>query len=192
MKKIMMALGFVMVLIFSAAYVHADNPEHKGMGEMGRSHQGWKSGKEYSFTPEQRAKFRELRRNFRRDNAQLIGSLVAKKIELQALWSDPKADSKAIMDKTKELRGVQDQLREKFVGMILEARNTLTPEQIAHLKPGWMWGRGHRHGRMMGFGEMEHRPMMGHGGMMGHGEMMEQGGMMQHEKMMEHGHGKCS
>ena len=184
MKRIMLALGFVMVLIFGVTYVYADNPGHKGMGEMGHSHKGWGPGKELSFTPEQKAKFQELRRNFRRDNAQLIGSLVAKKIELQALWTDPKADSKAIMDKATELRNVQDQLRDKFVGTMLEARKILTPEQIANWKPGWMWGRGHRRGHGMGFGEM-----MGH--RMGHGEMMEHGGMMGHEGMTEHGHGRC-
>ena len=174
MKKIMLVLGLAMVLIFGASYVYADNPGEKGTGEMGYSHKGRGSGKKFSFTPEQKAKFQELRRNFRRDNAQLIGSLVAKKIELQALWTDPKADSKAIMDKAKELRDVQDQLMDKSVGMMLEARNTLTPEQIAHLKPGWVWGRGHRHHHRMGFGEM-----------------MEHRGMMEHERMMEHGHERC-
>ncbi len=184
MKKTMMALGFVMVLIFSLTYVYAldqgGDPGQKGMGEMGHSHKGWGHDKGLSFTPEQQAKFKELRRDFRRDNAQLIGSLVAKKIELQALLTDPKADSNAIMDKSRELRDVQNQLRDKFVGTMLEARKMLTPEQIDNLKPAWFWRHGHGHGHMMeSGGMMEHREMMGHGGMMGH------------ERMMEHGYGRC-
>ena len=129
MKKIVMALGFAMVLIFSTAYVYAfdpgTDPGQKGMGKMGHSsREVWRTGKGLSLTPEQKAKFLDLRRDFKRDNAQLIGSLVAKKIELQALWTDPKADSNAIMEKTKELRDVQSQLKDKFVGMMLEARKT--------------------------------------------------------------------
>ena len=184
MKKIMTAMGLVMVLIFGVTYAHAHDsgvdPGHKGMGH---SHGGWGHGKGLSLTPEQKAKFQEMRRNFRRDNAQLIGSLVAKRIELQALWTDPKVDSKTILDKTTELRDVQNQMRDKFVGAMLEARKSLTPEQIANWRPGWMW----RHGRMRG-----HR--MGHGGMMGHGHegMMEHGGMKGHGGMMGHDHGRCS
>ena len=182
MKRIVVAIGFLMILVFGVTYVYADNPAQKGMGEMGHSHKSWGPDKKFSFTPEQKAKFQELQRNFRRDNAQLIGSLVAKKIELQALWTDPKADANAIMGKAKELRDVQDQLRDKFVQTMLEARKLLTPEQIANWKPGWMWGCSHRHGRhMMGYGEM----MMGHGAMMGHE------GMMEHRGMMGHGHGRC-
>ena len=176
MKKTMMALGFVMALIFSLNYVYAfdqgGDPGQKGMGmgEMGHFHKGWVHGKGLSFTPEQKAKFKELRRDFRRDNAQLIGSLVAKKIELQALLTDPKADSNAIMDKSRELRDVQNQSRDKFLGTMLEARKMLTPEQIDKLRPGWFWRQGHRHRHMMGLGRMmEHGEMMGHGGMMEHG-----------------------
>ena len=200
MKKMVMALGFVMVLIFSTAYVYAldpgADPGQKGMGKRGHSHhEGWRTGKGISLTPEQKAQFRELRRNFRRDNAQLIGSLIAKKIELQALWTDPKADSNTIMDKTRELRDVQNQLRDKFVGMRLEARKFLTPEQIAHWKSGWMWRHRHGHHHMMGPGKMwrhNHRHghhRMGAGRMMRHREMMGYGGMMGGERMMEHGCG---
>jgi Spy/CpxP family protein refolding chaperone len=183
MKKIMTAMGLVMILILGVTYAYAHDagvdPGHKGMGH---SHEGWGHGKGLSLTPEQKAKFQEMRRNFRRDNAQLIGSLVAKKIELHALWTDPKADSKTILDKATELRDVQNQLRDKFVGAMLEARKSLTPEQIAHWKPDWMWGHGRRHGH----------GMMGHGRMMGHEGMTEHGGMKGHGGMMGHDHGKCS
>jgi Spy/CpxP family protein refolding chaperone len=120
-------------------------------------------GKDFSLTPEQKSKFQDLRRKFQLENAQLIGALVAKRIELHALWSDPKADPKAIMEKEKEQASIHFQLREKMVQSKLEARKFLTPEQISHF--GQHWG--------MGF-----RKMMGHGGMMGHQGMMTPGGRM--------------
>ena len=179
MKKIVIVLGFVMVLMFSTAWVYALDPGadqgQKGMGKMGHSyHKGMGTHKGLSLTPEQKAKFRELRRDFRKDNAQLIGSLVAKKIELEALWTDPKADPNAILTKTKELGDIQNQLRDKFIGMKLEARKLLTPEQIAHWKRGWMWRHGHRHhhrmepGRMWRHGHRRGRDTMGSSRMRGH------------------------
>jgi len=189
MKKMVMALGLVMVLMFMATCVFADDPgaappQQQQVGEMGHfHHKDWRGGKGFFLTPEQKAKFRELRRNFRRDNAQLIGALVAKKIELRALWTDPQADPNAIMAKARELRGIQDQLKDKFVGMRLEFRKILTPEQIAHWKPGAMWRHMHRRHHMMGDRMWRH----GHR----HGPMMEHGMMMEHRGMMERGHERC-
>ena len=213
MKKMVMALGFVAALMFIVTPVFADDPgappQQQQMGEMGHSHhKDWKCGKEFSLTPEQKAKFRELRQNFRRDNAQLIGSLIAKKIELKALWRDPQADPNAIMAKARELRGIQDQLKDRRVGMRLEFRKILTPEQIAHWKPGAMWRHMRRRHQMMGEGRMwgherhmhRHHHMM-EGGMWGHGDrhghgmmehgMMEHGMMMEHGGMMGRGYGRC-
>jgi len=209
MKRMVMAFGLAMVLIFSVTAVFADDPggtpQQQQMGEMGHSyhkdwHKDWRSGKRFSLTPEQRAKFRELRRNFRRDNAQLIGVLVAKKIELMALWTDPQADPNAIMAKTRELRDLQNQLKDKFVGMKLEFRKILTPEQITHWKPGRMWRHHHRHGYYMRHGRMWGQGCRGHhmmgGRMWRHGHrqgypMMEHGMMMEHRGMMGRGYGRC-
>jgi len=185
MKKWMTAIGVAAVMLFSLNYASAQTPGpgtgHGSMPYQGHGYgpghgamhhqEGMSPGKGF-FTPEQKATFRELRRTFKMENAQLIGSLVAKRIELQALWTDPKADSKVIMDKEKEFRDLQSQMREKIVELRLEVRKSLTPEQITKL--GARWGMGHRfgHGRMMG-----RRAMMGHGGMM----KSEQGmGMMRH------------
>jgi Spy/CpxP family protein refolding chaperone len=117
------------------------------------------------LTSEQKAKFQELRRKFREENAKLIGSIVTKKLELRSLWTDPKADSKAILDKEKELRDLKNQLMDKAVQMRLEARKFLTPEQIQNWKPGRGMGHGFGRGHMMGGGYG-----MGQGGMgPGHG-----------------------
>jgi len=154
MKKTIIALGLVAVMLLGVGYVYAQGPGfgpgHRGMQEQ------WGPGKDYSLTPEQKAKFQELRRRFRDENAKLIGSMVTKRLELQSLWTDPKADPKAILEKERELRDLQNQLRDKAVQMKLEARKFLTPEQIENWRPGrgmdGGFGRGHMMGRGQGMG----------------------------------------
>ena len=166
MKKAMIALGLVVVVFLGVSHVYAQDP---GAGLRHRWMQGqesWGLWKRLNLTPEQEAKFKELRRKFKGENAQLIGGLVTKRLELQSLWTDPKADSQAILAKEKEWRDLQNRLRDKIVQYILEARSSLTPEQIE--KFGLMGGMGlgfgrgvqqhhgcgfhhhHRHGQGMG------------------------------------------
>ncbi len=157
-------------MLLSGTYVYAQaaDPAHKGM----HSHESMASDKGFSLTPEQKAKFREMRRMFIRENAQLIGALVAKRLEIRSLWTDPKSDPKAILDQEKELRALQNQMKDKVILAMLEARKILTPEQIEHWKPGW----GMRHRGMM-------EGLMGQGGMMGRSEMMHGGAMKGHGMM---------
>ena len=163
MRKTVVLLGLAMLMVLGVAYAYAQapgsGPGHKGM------HECWGPGKDHSLTPEQKAKIQELRRNFRRDNAKLIGAIVAKKVELESLWTDPKSDPKAILDKERELRDLRNQLKDKAVQMRLEVRKFLTPEQIQNWRPGrgmcschGMAGGGHH---MMGPGH-EMRPGMCH------------------------------
>jgi Spy/CpxP family protein refolding chaperone len=160
MKKAMIALGLVVVMFLGVSYVYAQDPG------AGPSH-GWMHGQEHrgqwnrlNLTLEQKAKFQELRRKFVVENAQLIGALVAKRLELRSLWTDPKADSRAILAKEKELRDLQNRMRDKIIQYRLEARNSLTPEQIEKL--GLMGGMGLGFGRgpMMGYGQGMGRPGM--------------------------------
>jgi len=180
--------------------MHQPGSVHQYEGSHQRHQESGAPGKEFSFTPEQKAKFQDLRRKFELENAQLIGALVAKRIELHALWSDPKADPKAIMEKEKEQASIQFQLREKMTQSKLEARKLLSPEQVAHF--GRRWGMGFRkmmdYGGMMGHRDTTgHSGRTGHQGMMGPGGRMGSGGMMCCDRMesgpgMEHGteHGK--
>ena len=154
MRKTIVVLGLVAVMLFGVAYVYAQGP---GMGPGHRGmHESWGPGKDNPLTSEQKTKFQELRRKFREENAKLIGAIVTKRLELQSLWTDPKADSKAILDKEKELRDLQNQMRDKAVQMRLEARKFLTPEQIVEfgqgcgMGPGF--GRDHMKGQGMGMG----------------------------------------
>jgi Spy/CpxP family protein refolding chaperone len=155
MKKAMIALGLVMVMFLGVSYVYAqeqgDPPRHGWM----HGEKSWGQGKRLNLTPEQKAKFQELRRKFVVENAQLIGALVAKRLELKSLWTDPKADSRAILAKERELRDLKNRMKDKVIQYRLEARNSLTPEQIEKLGMmggmGFGFGRGfHHHGQGMG------------------------------------------
>ena len=156
MKKGMIAIGLVMVMLWGVSYVYAqeqrDPPRHGWM----HGKKSWGQGKKLNLTPEQKARFQELRRKFIEENAQLIGGLVAKRLELRSLWTDPKADSQAILAKERELRGLQNRMKDKIVQYRLEARNSLTPEQIEKL--GSIGGIGRR--GMMGHGWGMGRPGM--------------------------------
>jgi len=158
MRKMIVLLGLVALMVLGVTYAYAQGPGmgpgHRGMQEC------WGPGKDNPLTPDQKTKFQELRRKFREENSKLIGAMVSKRLELQSLWTDPKADPKAILDKEKELRDLQNQLRDKGIQMKLEARKFLTPEQIANFGQGCGMGPGFGRGRMMGGGYG-----MGQGGM---------------------------
>jgi Spy/CpxP family protein refolding chaperone len=157
MRKMMIVLGLVAVMLFSVSLVYAQGPGF-GPGHRGMPCQeGWGLGKGPSLTPEQKTKFQELRQKFNEENAQLIGTMVTKRLELRSLWSNPKADPKAISDKEKELRDLRNQMGDKVVQMRLEARKFLTPEQITEFGQGFGMGPGFGRGGMMGhMGKMSH------------------------------------
>jgi Spy/CpxP family protein refolding chaperone len=143
MKKTFIVLSLAAVVLLGLTYVYADDPAfgpaHKGMYK----HE-YRGPKVSNLTPEQRTKFQELRRKFNDETPQLKGALLTKRLELQSLWTNPNADSKAILDKERELRDLQNQMRDKVVQYMLEARKILTPEQMTEF--------GQHHGMGFGFG----------------------------------------
>ena len=160
MKKRIMTLALVTLMLLGVSHVYAQSPGYgpgPGPGPRWGERPRWGSsepGMGLNLTPEQKAKFQEMRRKFIEENAQLIGALIAKRLELRSLWTDPKSDPKAILDKEKELRVLQNQMRDKVIQAMLEARKTLTPEQLAKFRLDWgMCGSGMMgHGHGMGFG----------------------------------------
>jgi Spy/CpxP family protein refolding chaperone len=152
MKKRIVIFGLVAVLFLSLTYAYAQGPGfgpgHKGMPP----HESWRHEERPSLTPEQKDKFQELRRKFDEETAQLKGMMLTKKLELRSLWTNPKADPKAILDKEKELRDLQNQMKDKVIQNKLEARKFLTPEQITEFGQGFGMGRGYGRDHMMGQG----------------------------------------
>ncbi len=73
-------------------------------------------------------------------------------MELQSLWNNPTVDNRAILEKERELRNLQNQIREKGLQFKLEARQWMTPEQISEFGACGRMGPG--------FGP---RPMKGRG-----------------------------
>src|SRR3989304_3854198 len=108
MKKTIIALGLGALMLLGVTYVYAQGP---GFGPGHRT--GWGHGKWSSLTPEQQTKFQELRQKFNDETTQLRGATLTKRLELQSLWTNPKADSKTILDKEKELRDLQTQIKDK-------------------------------------------------------------------------------
>ncbi len=152
MKKKVVVLGLVVAMVLGVAYAFAQGPGQgpgpgPGQGPGWRHHERWSS-----LTPEQQTKIQELRQKFNDETAKLRGTMLTKRIELQSLWSNPKADPKAITEKEKEFRGLQDQMRDKAVQFKLEARKILTPEQLSQFGSGWGMGHGFGGGRMSGGG----------------------------------------
>jgi zinc resistance-associated protein len=166
MKKTVVVLGLVAVMVLGVAYAFAQGP---GQGAGPGRRPGWGQEKWSSLTPEQQTKFQELRQKFNDETAQLRGTMLTKRLELQSLWRNPKADSKAILEKEKEFRSLQNQMKDKAVQLKLEARTILTPEQLSQFGPGLGMGRGFGGGHRMGGGHGMGRGGMGPGRGMGPG-----------------------
>jgi Spy/CpxP family protein refolding chaperone len=152
MKKAGIAVVLAVVMFLSYSYVYAQDP---GVGPEVKAVQGHKCEhhvKKLGLDPQQKASLHELHRKFKGETAQLTGALVTKRLELRLLWTDPKADSGAILAKEKELRNLQNQMWDKIVQYRLEARKLLTPEQIEKLgfmgEMGFGFGRGFHHHEM--------------------------------------------
>jgi len=145
MKKAVIAFGLVMVMLFGISYVCAQEQGDPPRPGWMYGEKAWGHDKGLNLTPEQKEKFQDLRRKFIAENAQLVGGIAAKRLELRSLWTNPKADLTAILAKERELRDLQNRMRDKVIQYRLEARNSLTPEQIEKL--GKVKGMGHR--RMM-------------------------------------------
>jgi Spy/CpxP family protein refolding chaperone len=152
MKKMIVVFGLVAVLLLSLTYAFAQGPGfgpgHRGMPPRESMRQEGLS----SLTPEQKVKFQELRQRLDEETAQLKGMMLTKRLELRSLWTNPKADPKAILDKEKELRDLQNQMKDKVIQNKLEARKFLTPEQITEFGQGFGMGRGYGRDHMMGQG----------------------------------------
>jgi Spy/CpxP family protein refolding chaperone len=151
MKKVFVVFAMALVLA-GATYVYAVGP---GPGPGPREGcMGY--GKGASLTEEQRTQLQELRQKFHSETATLREQIWAMRQELLTLWSDSKFGADAILKKEKELRDLQDLMKDKAVQMKLEARTILTPEQLAEFGtfggPGSGRGSGRGHGKGRGCG----------------------------------------
>jgi Spy/CpxP family protein refolding chaperone len=152
MKRVLVA-SLLVLLIFPAALA-TGHDFVRGPGSRGTF---WAS-----LSYRQREQIRELHRRFLAETAPLSGSFLAKRVELRALWSDPRADAAAIEANEREVADLWLQIQEKAVKYRLQARSLMTPEQISLFQGGrWLF---HAPGVSEGGGpEMEGRGVPGYG-----------------------------
>ncbi len=157
MKRKLIALGILSMMVLGTVYAFAYGP-HEGPHRRGGY--CWEAYGTGGFSPEQRTKFQELRQRFFEETAKLRAELMTKRMELHSLWSNPNADPKTILEKERELRDLQTQIREKGLQLKLEARQWMTPEQISEFGACGRFGVGFgsrpMKGRAMGSGRGPH------------------------------------
>jgi Spy/CpxP family protein refolding chaperone len=90
-------------------------------------------GSYLNFSQEQRDKMRELRDRFFTDTHDLRYDIRQKRVEVQKLFTDPKADDAALLAKQRELNILKQKLMDMKAQMKIEWRKILTPEQIQKL-----------------------------------------------------------
>ncbi len=155
MKKLIVVVSILVLAVFAVTLVNAQGP---GFGRGQRMHfsgEGWQKQfpRILNLTDDQREKIQELQRKFTEETAQIRGNIMTKRLELRSLWADPKANPDSIRAKEKELRDLQNQLRDKALENRLELRKILTPEQISEF--GLSRGVGPKYGcqNLMGYGK---------------------------------------
>jgi len=148
MKKMIVAIGLIGAMALSTATAFAWGP-------------GWGRGYGYGYGPgaaapnlsaDQVAKLQKIQADRYAEAAKLRNDMLAKRLELQALFRAPVLDQVKIAAKQKEIAALQAQLNEKSLAARTAVAEVLTPEQRAQLPaygPGF--GRGGK-GMGMGFG----------------------------------------
>jgi Spy/CpxP family protein refolding chaperone len=149
MKKTVIALGLAVVVLLGITYVYAGGPGF-GPGKGPGNCAGGCGG--LNLTSEQQTKMKEMHQQHYDEVAPLREKMFSLRQELRTLWSDPKANSGVIQEKTKEMNDLRNQMQEKMVEFRLEARNLLTPEQIEAMGAGCGQGPGRGPGRGPGQG----------------------------------------
>lgn len=154
MKKLtltFMAVLFVTALVTSAfAFGGGRGP---GYGPCGRG--GFEGAAGLNMTPEQTAKFKEMREKQWKEMKPFQAEMFKKRDEIRKLWLSSNPDQANIAQAQKEMNALRDQIQEKMTAYRLEAMKNLTPEQQEKLKSsfserGFGPGRGKGPGRWGG------------------------------------------
>lgn len=136
------------VLLGGWAFAHGPWGE-RGYGYGGSGH-GYPYGSSpySSLTPEQREKLQAQEQKFYQDTAELRRELYQKRLELQALWADPKADPEKIKAKQGEVSELQRRIQDKALEHQLAVRELLPEEGIGSGSwcPDYGMGYGHHYG----------------------------------------------
>jgi hypothetical protein len=138
-RRSIILLGIVGILFVDITLGYAEGPAmRRGPMRM--------PTRELPLTPDQEARYLRLRQKFNEETTLLRGALLTKRLEVQFLWTNPKADPGEIVEKERELRDLQNEMGEKIMHHQLDVRKLLSSEQIplygAELGLGPVFGRG--------------------------------------------------
>jgi Spy/CpxP family protein refolding chaperone len=165
-KTAMVAITVIVAVILVGGWAFARGP----WGARGYGHHGYGPGDPYAnLTSEQREKLQAQEQKFYQDTAELRRELYRKRLELQGVWADPKADPEKIRAKQREVSELQRRIQEKALDHQLAIRELL-PEEAAGYEswcPGYGMGYGMGYGHHRGRGHMWDSgpgPRRGYGG----------------------------
>ena len=138
---LMAALIFFLFMLMSAGKALAD-PWGRGMGPR----LGQRLYVDDDLTPDQSAKMEKMRLDHWKEVAPLRQELGAKRAEMRLLDAGSKAEAARMESLRKDIRDLQEKIREKNVNYRLECQDLRTPEQQG---PGSSFspGRGRGAGR---------------------------------------------
>jgi Spy/CpxP family protein refolding chaperone len=133
-KQIFLGIAVVAALLLAGGWALAHGP----WGQNEPRYPGHGGGCHWNLPPEQEQKISAEQQKFYQETAPLRRELHQKRLELKALWIDPKADRETIRSKQREVLDLQRQFQEKRLEHQLAVRDLL-PEDYLDESP---WGMG--------------------------------------------------
>ena len=148
-KHTIVTVAVITALVFLGAWAFA----YDQAGKRGDRGPGYGYGCRVDLTAEQEEKLEAEQERFFHDTADMGRELRQKRLEMEALWLDPKTDPEKIKAKHKEVLELQQKLQEKRLDHKLALREILPDESLGQKG----WGRfddrhGPRHGRKHAWG----------------------------------------
>ena len=148
-KSAVVAIAVMVAFVLVVGWAFAHGP----WGARGHGHRGRDYDYPYqSLSPEQREKLQAQEERFYQDTAELRRELYRKRLELQGLWVDPKANPEKIKAKQREVSELQRRIQEKALEHQLAIRELLPDEEIG--QGAWCPGHGRGYGYHHGWGHM--------------------------------------
>ena len=149
MRNTIVVVGLIGAMALSAATAFAWGPG--GGRGMGRGYGYGPGAAAPNLRADQVAKLQKIQADRYAEAAKLRNDMLAKRLEIQALFRAPVLDQAKIAAKQKEITALQAQLQEKGLPTRTAVAEVLTPEQRAQM-PAFGPGVGPGYGRGMGFG----------------------------------------
>jgi len=158
-KHIVPAIAIAVAIVLAGAWAFAGGP----WGGRGYGGHGYGYGYPYSnLTSEQKEKLQAQQEKFLKGTAELRRELFQKRLELQGLLVDPKADREKVRAKQGEVLDLGRKLQDKALEHRVAIRERVPEGFLGQGQWGWGNGYGPAYGR-------EHMRAPRYGGMEGYG-----------------------